>query len=403
MRNWIWLSAKEPVKIQTALALLRYYGSAESIHNATVSDMETVTPLTPSERVSLGDKSYEEADGILRRCHIANISMVTMGDESYPDRLRNIPDPPLTLYYRGTLPNFDQEVTLSLVGTRKCSVSGLLTAKSLGGQIAACGGLVISGMALGIDSMAMEGALLVGASVVGIAGGGVDVVYPKSNANLIDRVVKNGCLLSEYPPGTKPHGWHFPRRNRILSGLSLGIIVVEAPEKSGALITARHALSQGRDVYAVPGNIGTPSTEGSNRLLKEGANMAVSGWDVMSSYQADFPEKVREAALSPEQMEALAYHEEPAPKVAQPKTQPKRQVHQVKQEEAISVAPLLADATPLEQKILKLLEQGSLSTADLIDQCEMPAPKVLSTLTMLQVKGHVKKYPGSHVALSSKL
>ena len=180
-----------------------------------------------------------------------------------------------------------------MVGTRHASPYGMTTAKKMGYQITKCGGIVVSGMAYGIDGMAMKGALTAGAPVVGILGCGAEMVYPPSNRPLFSDVENYGCIMSEFPPGTPPVKWNFPKRNRIISGMSCGVLVVEAPEKSGALITARCAADQGRDVFVVPGNIDVPTFVGSNRLLRDGAIAVSSGWDILSEYQMQFPDKIR--------------------------------------------------------------------------------------------------------------
>ncbi len=271
--------------------------------------------LTEEGMQSLSNKDLSGAQEILDRCLEKNIRLLTWQDAAYPERLKNIPDPPLVLYYKGNLPDFDREALIGVVGTRKASAYGLGIAKRLGYQIGACGGSVVSGAAFGIDSMAMSGALTAGACVVGVLGCGADVVYPASGRGLYadlerygcilteyppgtppvgyhfprrNRIISGlscvvypasgrglyadleryGCILTEYPPGTPPVGYHFPRRNRIISGLSCGVLVVEAPKGSGALITARHAADQGRDVFVVPSNIDVDTGAGSNGLLR---------------------------------------------------------------------------------------------------------------------------------------
>ena len=178
-------------------------------------------------------------------------------------------------------------------------------------------------MAYGIDGLAMSGALTAGAVTVGVLGCGADVVYPQSNRALFRDVENYGCILSEFPPGTQPAKWTFPKRNRIISGLSNGVLVVEAPERSGALITARLAADQGRDVFAVPGNVDQTGCVGSNRLLKEGANVAMDGWDVMGEYEALYPGKIRKDTrpshmrVYPQEVRSAALAEKTEEKIAQ--------------------------------------------------------------------------------------
>lgn len=198
------------------------------------------------------------------------ISAVTLADEAYPERLREIPDPPPALYVDGALPDGP---VVSLVGSRRASATGVENAREIGRALGERGVCVGSGLALGIDAAAHEGALAAGGPVAGVLGCGIDIVYPKKHRTLFERVRSGGAVVSEYYLGEAPLQWRFPARNRVISGLSEIVVVVEAAEKSGALITARHAAEAGRDVWAVPGPIGVAECRGSNRLLGDGAGV----------------------------------------------------------------------------------------------------------------------------------
>ncbi len=289
LKYWLWLATRRGQR-RDALALLEHFGAPDDIYFADENDLRRVlaTGFEP-----FLDKSVAEPLRILRGCEEAGCDLITLHDARYPDRLRNIFDPPLTLYVKGRLPDLDGEPVIAMVGTRGCTSYGVAAAEKLGYETARCGGVVATGLARGIDSAAARGALRAGGRVIGVLGCGVDTVYPKSNGLLFEDVAASGALISEFPPGTPPLRHNFPLRNRILSGISLGVAVVEAPERSGALITAALALEQGRDVFAVPGNIDAPSCQGSNGLLKEGANPALSGWDIMSLYAPLFPDRIR--------------------------------------------------------------------------------------------------------------
>ena len=179
----------------------------------------------------LGDKSLDEAQSILKICRDKKLGILTFQDAAYPRRLRNISDPPAVLYYKGQIPDLESCPAIAVVGTRKASAYGLTTAKRMGYQIARCGGIVVSGMAYGIDGMATAGALTAGSPAVGVLGCGVDVVYPMSNRSLFRDMEEYGWLVSEFPPGYPPSRWTFPKRNRIISGMCNGVLVIEAPEK----------------------------------------------------------------------------------------------------------------------------------------------------------------------------
>ena len=261
----------------------------------------------------------------------------------------------------------------------------------------------MSGLAEGYDGSAMGGALTAGGKVIGVLGCGVDVVYPPMHRSLYRDTEKNGCLISEFPPKTPPYKWNFPKRNRIISGLSNGVLVVEAPYKSGSLITAREAADQGRDVFVVPGNIDVPTFHGSNALLRDGAIAVSSGWDVVSEYAAVYPDKIRkengETVFLSEQEKVL-------PKVAQkPETPAKNPLFDRKKEKKpIDNGPkkTYSDQQNLsdeERELLKPLQKGEALVDDLIAASGLPAGKVLSMLTMLQIRGIVELLPGKRVAL----
>ena len=406
--HWIWYANLRGLSLLQKHKLMDRYMDPEEIFRRT--DIEE--RLSPDALGALKDKDLSESRAILRRCSELRIQVVTYRDAAYPARLKNISDPPLVLYYKGHLPDFDGNPLIGVVGTRKASAYGLTVAKRMGYQIARCGGIVVSGGAFGIDGLAMQGALTAGMPVVGILGCGADIVYPVSNRALFQDVERYGCLLSEFPPGTPPFGRNFPKRNRIISGMSCGVLVVEAPEKSGALITAELAADQGRDVFAVPGNIDMDSFVGSNRLIRSGAIMVSHGWDILSEYQAQFPDKIRKMGDGDRM---IAYpdevQQEKTPlKVAQkPVVLEKKKVKKEKQEKIVidkretspysDVNDKLPQLSEPEQRIVDTLRSGERLVDDVIAETGLPAGKVLATLTLLEVKGVVKRLPGRHICL----
>lgn len=236
--------------------------------------------LTEKARRDLEDlKKSFDSEETLARLEEKGLKVFTLADDEYPEKLAEIPDPPPALFIDGTIVDKGPLAgpVVALVGSRKASVTGLEVARTLGRTLGERGLCVVSGLALGIDAAAHEGAVEAGGPTVGVLGSGIDVVYPKSNRRLFRRVVESGAVVSEYCLGEPPLAWRFPARNRIIAGLADAVVVVEAPEKSGALITARHALEAGRDVWAVPGPIGFAECRGSNALLADGAGVI---WDV---------------------------------------------------------------------------------------------------------------------------
>lgn len=403
--HWTWLSQRS-VNARELNSLLSHFADVEEIYFAAESDLRQVPELREKTMESLLDKSLAKSEEILTACYDKKINILTMYDGAYPSRLRNISDPPVLLYYKGTLPDFDAEPAIAVVGTRKASPYGMVVAKRMGYQIAQCGGLVVSGLAAGIDAMAMKGALTEGKPAVGVLGCGADVIYPLSNRTLYEDVAARGCLLTEFPPGTPPERFNFPQRNRIISGLACGILVVEAPERSGALITAQHALDQGRDVFAVPGNIDTPTCVGSNGLLRQGAIPVSCGWDVMEEYVEQFPGKVRRfqggTSLGTYKSELGAY-EKGDGAVAQTARKPERKNTDPIDRPAKKSYPVETKTkglTPDENAVLAALSPGSLPVDEVIEQAQLPVPRVLAALTLLEVKGLIRKEPGKIYTLS---
>lgn len=415
--HWIWLAHRPGLNDRAKVELLRHFQDPEDIFFADKGAFDHIEGLSAEARDSLRDKNLTPAEEILDACAREKIHVLTFRDAAYPARLKNISDPPIVLYYKGQLPDFDSCPVIGVVGTRKASAYGLTTAKRMGYQIARCGGIVVSGMAYGIDGLAMCGALTAGASVVGVLGCGADIVYPPSNRALFRDVEEYGCILSEFAPGTPPAKWTFPKRNRIISGLSCGVLVVEAPEKSGALITARLAAEQGRDVFAVPGNIDQPSFVGSNRLLRDGAIMASSGWDVISEYEALFPEKIRrddapmhQTAYPDEVKKAALESEKPLSRVAQKPLLPRKKENLKKDLDTNPIdkpaksaysdeSPAIKKLSPDEQAIVSALKNGERLVDDVIAETGLTTGKLLSSLTMLELKGIIQRLPGKRIKL----
>lgn len=396
--HWIWLATRPGLNDRMKRIVLDAFSDAEDVYFADREAYATVEGVSPEIVDALADKDLKEAKKILDVCMTKGIQICTYQDEEYPARLKNIVDPPLVLYYKGQIPDLDSSPVIGVVGTRKASGYGMNTAHQMGYQIARCGGIVVSGAADGIDAMAMQGALLAGTPVVGILGCGADVIYPTCNRKLYADTEKRGCLLTEFPPGTRPLRWNFPKRNRIISGLSNGVLVVEAPERSGALITARAAADQGRDVFVVPGNIGVDSCVGSNALLREGAISVSCGWDVVSEYQFLYPDKISQGTLQTEKPERKVAQTPRVPEKA-PGCDRKKENKPIDNRGAEAYSDqrnVLPELTSEQKQILQLLDKECL-VDDLIAQLKLPTGKVLSALTMLQIKGLIRQLPGKRV------
>ena len=371
---WIWLATRQGMTAWEKQVVLAYFGNPEDCYFAKEAAYQNIEDLSKTAVETLCDKDIREAEDILAACAKKKIHILTWSDARYPVALKNISDPPMILYYRGILPEFNDHPFIGVVGTRKASAYGLKLAENISRQIARCGGIVVSGMAEGIDAMATRGALAEGKPVVGVLGCGVDVVYPRCNKDLFLKMERNGCLISEYPPETKPNKWNFPRRNRIISGLSCGVLVVEAPLKSGALITARQALDQGRDVFVTPGNVGIASCEGSNALLRDGGIMVTSGWDILCEYVHRYPDKIQQTSNDKKPIDKAA----PQPYIDQ----------------EINTA---GENSP-EEAIVACLDGGEQIIDAITQRTGLSSGTVLATLTLLEVTGKVVTRPGGWVA-----
>ena len=389
---WLWLHLLTGVTHAQKRALLEYFHDPEELYRAKESTCRSAVQMPEEGYIALSNKDLTQARALAAECSQKRVGIVTIGDSGYPARLKQISDAPLVLYYRGRLPNWEGYPAIAVVGTRKATTYGLQTAEKMGAQIAACGGLLVSGGASGIDSAAMEQALLQGGPVVGVLGCGPDVVFPASNRELFAKVEEKGCLISEHPPGTPGYKWNFPQRNRLISGISHGVLVVEAPERSGALITARHAMEQGREVFVVPGNINSAGSVGSNNLLREGATAVFEGYDILREYETRFPGQIRRAV--PKEIPQIPEKVESEP------TKPAKIPIDNGRVTQYSVLNSGGNAMTEEEKVLFSCLSGDVQPVDeVIAHSGMETAKALSILTKLSLKGLVKLHPGKCISL----
>lgn len=385
LKYWVWLTTLPGLGQRTKLQLLEHFASPEEIYFAPEEELLLAEGVTKTQCALLADKSLDRAEKVLEDCAKDGQFLLTMDDAAYPARLRNIYDPPLLLYGKGSLPLFDEEVAVTVVGTRSCTPYGVKAASELGYELAKQGALLVSGMAKGIDGEALRGALRAGGFTAAVLGGGADVVYPAANRRLYEDIAATGVILSEYPPGTEPRGEHFPVRNRLLSALSVATLVVEAPERSGALITAATALEQGREVFAVPGPFDAPMSRGCNGLIREGAGLVCEAWDVLSFYERRYPHKLR----------LLRAKLPPLPKGA-PETEsgePAKPVEEAPPAPALPVLDISQDPGGLTDDQIAVLSVLHTDIPTLTDDAailaDLPVRRVLSALTVLEIDGYV--------------
>ena len=305
--------------------------------------------------------------------------LITMNDALYPARLGEIYDPPLVLFTRGELLEED-EASVAIVGTRRATPYGIRMAEKLGRELAAHGITVVSGMATGIDSAAHRGALEAGGRTIAVLGNGVDVVYPKHNADLMHAIIQQGCTLSPFPMGYEPHKGHFPQRNRIMSGMTLGTVVVQAPARSGALITANTAAEQGREVFAVPGEVGVNASQGPHALIREGAKLVETVEDIL--VELNLPVEMRATAVTPG-----------------PGTPTGDPIHpQQTAPEALADTPAVKALTSPEQAVLSVLAPNGSFVDEIAAASRVSVSEALSALTILELKGLVRQFSGKRFA-----
>ena len=291
---WIWLSLACTPDTPTFSKLIQSYDDAEEIYNATERQIRSCVGSRVSDCSALANKDLTRAEEVYNFCKKKGVGIITYIDDEFPESLRDIPTPPVLLYYRGKLPDFKRGFRCAVVGTRSLTEYGRTNAFKLGYDLGCAGATIVSGMAIGIDGVALAGAIAAGATTIAVIGSGIDVCYPAAHLRLAREIVKNGCIFTEYAPGSKPDGFNFPRRNRIISGLCAATVVVEGKENSGSMITARHAKAQNRSVFAFPGNIGSDGSQCTNLLIKNGAGLCTGADDIVAAF-----EKVYPGALNP--------------------------------------------------------------------------------------------------------
>ncbi len=280
IKYWIWFSSLVKISPRRRLKLLEYFGDPAFLWECTEYELRKSPICTSGVIEAVTDKEYRrKTTGIFEAVKKCDADIITIKDSTYPDALRNLSDAPAVLYCRGNLRK--DEICIAVVGSRRATSYGLDMAKRLSRELASQGVTIVSGLARGIDSKAHLGALEAGGRTVAVLGCGVDIIYPSENSGLMNRICQSGAVISEYLPGTQPVPYNFPARNRIISGFSQGVTIIEANDKSGSLITAEFALEQGREVFAVPGNINSVNSSGTNRLIKDGAKLVTNAGDIL--------------------------------------------------------------------------------------------------------------------------
>lgn len=289
---WIWLSLAVTAGTETFKKLIGSYSDAEEIFRLDEAELERVLGKRARNIKALANKSLKIAEDILNFCESKNVGIILYSDKEYPEALREISTPPVLLYYRGILPDFNSECFVSVVGTRRLSPYGRRNAFSIAYDLGTCGATVVSGLAKGIDGVAHAGALASGAKTIAFLGSGINICYPDEHITLAREIVKSGCILTEYPPNTKPYKNNFPKRNRLIAAVSCATVIIEGRERSGAGISASLAKDFGKKVYALPGNVDSANSAASNNCIKDGATLITDAYNVIEDFEFKYPGKL---------------------------------------------------------------------------------------------------------------
>lgn len=385
-REWLTLAMVPGVGTTHFIRLLARFHTPGNVLGAGKGALREVAGPKLAERIAQYADTVD-VEGQERLMEEYGASLVTLNDTLYPVRLGEIYDPPLVLFVRGELKEED-EVSVAVIGTRRATPYGIRMAEKLGRELAARGITVVSGMASGIDSAAHRGAIEGGGRTIAVLGNGVDVVYPPHNADLMHAIINQGCVISQFTMGKKPSKGHFPYRNRIISGMTMGTVVVQAPPRSGALITAHQALEQGREVFAVPGDVGVQNSQGPHTLIREGAKLVETVDDILLELEVPADSRVPAAAMTTSAAAGAAALSETAAgaDASQPRAQPAPE------------APSPATVSETERSVLSVLSPDGSFVDEIAASCRISVSEALSSLTMLELKGLVRQFSGKRFA-----
>ncbi|MEN8232459.1 MAG: DNA-processing protein DprA [Thermodesulfobacteriota bacterium] len=362
IQSWLALHLVPGIGPVTCFKLVAHFGSPEKVLSAGSSDLASATSLRQETLTALFGEGRQQLEDLVKkeieRAEEKNITIIPFDDPLYPDLLKKIYDPPVVLYVKGN-PEVLNCRGLGIVGSRASTVYGRSVAEQMANNLSRQGFTIISGMALGIDTAAHSGALAAEGKTVAVLGCGLDIVYPPGNRNLYEQITSAGAVVSEYPLGTKPDSFRFPARNRIISGMSLGIVVVEAAKRSGSLITASHALEQGREVFAVPGRIDSVKSAGTHTLLQQGAKLVHSINDIVEEFSV--------VALQPKTADTGGEDDEQV---------------------------FLENLSPNEAEMFGFIETYPRSFDEIVKESGFSAQQTNELLLLLELKGMVQALPG---------
>ena len=412
---WVTLAEALGPRSPFLKTLLGHFETPEAILEADEAAIRKVLPDIGAGILSalVHKKTEKDAVRIVAWCHRNGVRILTLDNEDYPSPLREIDEPPAVLYCRGRLPLLDGRLAVGVVGMRKADAYGERVAYKLSFEMAAAGAVIVSGMAAGLDAIAAAAALNAGSDTIAVLGSGIDIIYPSKHTRLASEIAEHGAIVTEYAPGTKPNGWNFPMRNRIISALSSAVLVVEAGEISGALITARYALLQGKPLFAVPGDITSPRSVGTNRLIADGAIAALDASEMLEHFRFLYrdairierlPEAMQYSAITAEALRRFglcltedAKEKENVPEHREKRIRRKKEKEIAEQQNPITVQekplPDTSPLTPRQKELYDMLGDGSFSV-DHLTARGVPVSEAASTLTVFEIYGLVRSLPG---------
>lgn len=395
---WLWLSSLTEVSLNAKAALLEVFGSPEAAFLAPKGAFAGIDGISRRDAAALEERDLTAAESIPGACREQNIKIITFDSREYPQRLKEIYAPPCVLYVRGSLPALDAELPVAVIGTRHASEYGLKMGRNIAYELSRCGAVVVSGLTAGVDAAAAEGALAAGGRCIGVLGTAIDA----AKSSLAKRVCREGALISEYAPGTAQMRVFFRARNRIAAGISVGVVVAEAPEKSGTRLFVAEALEQGKEIFAVPGNADSETSAGTIRFLREGAQLVTHGWEVAEELNCLLPGVLNtESRESYPRLALPESDDRPAEKKKRKEPQKKR-LDKEKPACYIDISDAIAALTEPQQQIVLSVIAGCTSADEIIEKTGLSASLVLSQLTMLEIRGFIRRDAERRIVIREK-
>ncbi len=390
LRLWVWLTSKRYITPQKITALLSRFDNIEEIYEA--DTFENVEGIGLREKRELLNKSLDAAERIIEKIKTLGARIVTIEDENYPEPLREIEPPPYILYMKGEEINFNEGLQIGVIGTRECTDYGRVAAEHLSYEMAAAGVTIVSGMARGIDSIAALSTLKAGGKTVAVLGSGIDIVYPPENEDLMRAIEKNGVVITEYPPSCPPWPQNFPKRNRIISGLSKGLLVIEAGKQSGTFSTVEYAKNYGKEIFVLPGGIFHEKSQGTNEMIKRGAILTTSIKDIFER----FPLEASGLKRTENKSVIVRILEK---RDAEKKKNPKKRIENV-ENVSYNINISIDDSrfgglNERENKVLEPLLKNTLHIDEIARETGMDIRELNSILPVLEMMGYINKIEGN--------